>query len=145
MARVNTRITDPTTIRWDNFLLSHHSTIKGSYGPELERAMIQYMDTYCPVSDDSVIEKITKTTLEELKHISMAFQNLPTFPIVSPLVVNATIKNSIHSNTRRTFLRYRGFVIKHLKPHTSSSNDLSSHQNVKGFCEYVDRLTNKRF
>jgi len=140
MARINTKISSDTKNRWELFLLSHHSTIKGSYGPELERAMIQYMDTFCPVSDNNIVEKITKTTLDEFKHISQAFQNLPDYPIVSPLIINAAIKNSIHSKSRRTYLRYRGLVIPHLK-----SDMGNSQQNVQGFCEYVDRLTNEKF
>ena len=57
-------------------------------------------------------------------------------------VLSNTIKNSIHSKTRRTFLKYRSLVISHLT--TATLDEFALKQNVQNFCEYVDRLTNER-
>ena len=67
--------------------------------------------------------------------------DLPTYPAVAPIVVNAVIKDNIIRKDHRSFNRYLRLVIDHLKPHIS--DDGTEKKNVKGFCEYVDRLLNE--
>jgi|APSaa5957512535_1039671.scaffolds.fasta_scaffold08874_5 hypothetical protein len=141
--RIGGRIKPSTKTRWENFLLTYHSTIRDSSGPELDKAMNFYMNNFLPDSENnSSVSAMTKTTLGELKCISDAFKILPTYPVTTPKIINSTIKNSIHSKTRRTFLRYRSLVIPHLI--TDTLDEFALKQNMQGFCEYVDKLTNEQ-
>jgi len=142
-SRIETRVSTSTKTRWDNFLLSHHSTIRGSYGPELERAMNQYVDAFSVNSDVHVETKMHKRRLDALKLVSSRFRVIPTYPVITPMIVDSVIKNCMPKVSRRTFLTYKQDVLDHKKPHPS--DDMMPKYNIQGFCEYVDRLTNESF
>jgi len=141
-SRINTRVDKNIKIRWEHFLLAHHHTVRVGYGPELGRAMELYMNQFSNVTSDDIQHmKMNKTTRNVLRLISIAFRNLPTYPAVAPIVVNAVIKDNIIHKDHRTFNRYLRLVIDHLKPHVSE--DGVEKKSVQGFCEYVDRLLNE--
>ena len=140
-SRIHTSVSTDTKIRWEHFLLTHHDTIRGEYGPELERAMNYYMDKFNQNPNNEQPTKINKTTRSVLKLISAAFRDLPSYPTVAPIIINAVIKDNVPRKDNRTQKNYMKLVIPHLKPHISE--DGSAKNNVQGFCEYVDRLTNE--
>ncbi len=141
-SRINTRVNQDTKIRWEHFLLSHHHTVRGGYGPELGKAMELYMNQFSDVTiNDTKHMKMNKTTRTVLRLISIAFRNLPTYPVVAPIVVNAVIKDNVPRKDNRTFNGYLERVICYLKPHVSE--DGTEQKSVQGFCEYVDRLLNE--
>jgi len=140
-SRIHTSVSTDTKIRWEHFLLTHHDTIRGEYGPELERAMELYMNQFQQVSHSKQTTKINKTTRSILKLISVAFRNLPSYPTVAPIIIDAVIKDNVPRKDNRTRKNYLKLVMPHLKPHISE--DGSTKNNVQGFCEYVDRLTNE--
>ena len=142
-SRIETRVSTSTKTRWENFLLSHHSTVRGSYGPELERAMNQYMDTFSSNSDVYVETKMHKRKLDGLKLISSRFRDIPTYPVITPQIIDSVIKNCMPKVTRRTFLTYKQEVLDHKKEHPSDG--MIPKFNIQIFCEYVDRLTNESF
>ncbi len=140
--RIHTRIDEDIKIRWEYFLLSHHHTIRGGYGPELGRAMEMYMDQFERIpNNDTQQMRMNKTTREGLRLICVAFRALPTYPIVAPLVVRSVVKNSLSKKDNRSFNGYLKRVICHLEDHTLQ--DGTSTKSVKKFCEYVDRLLNE--
>ena len=141
-SRISTRVDKNIKARWDHFLLMHHHTIRGGYGPELGRAMESYMKQFDSVPNDDVkYRKMNKTTHSILKLICIAFRDLPTYPIVTPIVINSVVKDNIPRNDNRTLNKYMIHVISKLKPHIS--DDGIEKKNVQGFCEYVDRLLNE--
>jgi len=141
-SRINTRVDKNIKVRWEHFLLAHHHTVRGGYGPELGRAMELYMNQFSHISNNDMQKmKMNKTTRNVLKLISIAFRNLPTYPVVAPIVINAVIRDNVPRKDNRTFNGYLERVINHLKPHVLE--DGTEQKNVKGFCEYVDRLLNE--
>jgi len=141
-SRIHTSVDKNIKARWEHFLLAHHHTIRGGYGPELGRAMELYMNQFSNVTDDDVQHmKMNKTTRNVLKLISIAFRDLPTYPVVAPIVINAVIKDNVPRKDNRTFNGYLERVILHLKPHIAE--DGVEKKTVQGFCEYVDRLLNE--
>ena len=142
-SRINTSVNKDIKIRWEHFLLAHHHTIRGGYGPELGRAMESYMNQFSqvPHNDEQQCMKMNKTTRNVLRLISIAFRELPTYPVVAPITVNAVIKDNVPRKDNRTFNGYLERVIHHLKPHISE--DGVEKRSVQGFCEYVDRLLNE--
>ena len=140
--RIHTRISLVTKTRWNRFLLSRHNTIRGEYGPELERAMNQYMDNCSP--DDAVIphKKINKNTLNTLISISRGFKNLPTYPLTQPVIVKSVIKNHSQYDDGRTIKKYQEIVVKYSKE-VAVPSDMFPQLDVEGFCNYVDRLFNE--
>ncbi len=142
-SRINTRVDKNIKIRWEYFLLAHHHTVRGGYGPELGKAMELYMNQFSDVTtNDTQNMKMNKTTRSVLRLISIAFRNLPTYPAVAPIVINAVIKDNIIRKDHRSFNRYLRLVIDQLKPHISDDGS-TEQKNVQGFCEYVDRLLNE--
>ena len=157
ISRIHTRVSVSTKTRWENFLLSQHSTVKGSYGPELDRAMNHYMDAFSCDSNVCVKTKIHKRRLDAMKLVSKRFRDLPTYPLVTPIIMDSVIKNCMPQVTRRTFLCYRQIILDHkelcyLDNNNNNKDDndddyetLMPKFNISKFCEYVDRLTNKSF
>ncbi len=138
--RIHTKVDMNTKVRWEHFLLTHHHSIKGEYGPELGKAMELYMQQFNHVAiNNEQYRKMNKTTRNVLKIISFALKGLPAYPILTPIVINAVIKDNIPRTDHRTFHRYLECVIPHL---TDVVDDGVDKKSVKEFCEYVDRLFN---
>ena len=144
-SRINTRIPTSTKTRWNSFLLSHNNTIRGSYGPELDRAMNHYMDKFVQPSGDVIPKNITKTKLEKYRLISSRFKDIPTYPIVTPAIISTIIKNCMPGMTRRTLLTYRQVVLDHLRHCSCDDGNQTPKCNVGEFCEFVDKLVNEQF
>ncbi len=142
-SRINTSIDSDIKARWELFLLEHHHAVRGVYGPELGKALESYMNKFSTVMQDDSVKsnRMNKTTRNVLKLISIALRELPEYPIVKPLVIQAVVKNNVPRTDIRTINTYMLHVTAHLKQHPS--NDCVEKKSVQGFCEYVDRLLNE--
>lgn len=101
------------------------------------------MDAFSSNPDIHVETKMHKRRLDALKLISSRFRSIPTYPVITPMIIDSVIKNCMPKVSRRTFLTYKQDVLNHKKPHPT--NDMMPKFNIQKFCEYVDRLTNESF
>ena len=142
-SRINSRVAKSTKTRWENFLLMRHSTVRGAYGPELDKAMNLYMNSFS--DSDNVVSgiKIHKTRLAKLKIISSAFRDLPTFPNAAPNLMETILQRSIPDVSPRTFSNYKQIVLDH-KTIIHNTNGITEF-NMERFCDYVDMLVKGSF
>jgi hypothetical protein len=143
-SQIHTRISTQTKIRWENFLISLHGSVKGSYGNELEKAMNFYMNEFNSISIGDVEKKPNKQTIESWKNICNGFRNLPTFPLVTPMVLQSVVRDCCMGDDPRTILKYLAKVKKFTKSELVSGETFPK-ENVNGFCEYVDRCIHEHF
>lgn len=140
--RFNTRISKKTKLRWDNFIITHHDTLKGSYGPELERALNYYMDNFDSASTVETSKKINKSTLKTLKMISFGLKEIPTYPLTKPANLRDMIRNYCQYSDSRTVAKYQNKVVRYSKE-VHVPGDMFPQLDVEGFCNYVSRLSNE--
>lgn len=136
--RFETSISSDIKKQWDSFILNKHHHLKGVYGPELELALIQYIQSYSNDNNNDVVA-VSKNTLMNLKTLSMRFRDMPQLTI-RPAVLRGAIKSFLDCKDHRTLEKYVGIVMSH------SKNELLDGEifpviNVEGFCRYVDKLS----
>ncbi len=147
--QIHTRITIKTKARWEKFLQYHHGTRRGAYGPELERAILYYLDNFSPDASSlsssaaatavNAGRKMNRSTMTTLKILSAGLRVLPGFPLIKPAILRTVIKNHIQADDRRTVSKYHKIVVKYAREVDVPGN-IFPEWDVEGFCMYVDRL-----
>ena len=138
---VHTRVSVSTKTKWDRFLLARHNTIRGTFGPELESAMLHYIRMRTSVPDEHV-PKVAKTTFDALTQIAQALRMLPDYPLVKPIIVKSVIKNDTQYADRRTIAKYQKIIQLHSRD-VQDPDEIFPRLDVTGFCQYVDKLKNE--
>lgn len=137
--RINTEVSETAKSQWDNYMLLKHGTIKGPYGPELELAMLNHINNYTITNKDDKI-KHGKITIDALKSICLGFKELPTFPVVQPIILKAMIQKYSNVSDIRPIKKYQKIVLSYSKEEIIK-DEIFPQINIEGFCVYVDKLT----
>ena len=140
--RVNSEISEDTHVRWNNFMLAKHGTVKGPYGPELEIAMKNHMENFSNTNDSKNV--FGKTTIDKLKLLCVGFKATPAYPLIQPITLNTLIKNNCGIRDVRVINKYKKMVLEHSKEEQLAGKTFPQ-LDVEGFCMFVDKLTQKEF
>ena len=149
MAHMHAIMTIETKARWVHFLQYRYGTYRGVCGPELERAILYYLDNFSPDASSlsssaaatavNTGRKMNRSTMTTLKILSAGLRVLPGFPLIKPAILRTVIKNHIQADDRRTVSKYHKIVVKYAREVDVPGN-IFPEWDVDGFCMYVDRL-----
>ncbi len=132
--RISTKISAEIKEKWHNFLLSRYGTIKNVYGRELEYALEMYMMSHVSIQE-SPSKPLYKNTLAQLRRISDALERLPSYPFVTPMLLNNTIKHYVHTSSACTRKRYRDMVLNYIG---NPVNKTLVQYNMEPFVKFIE-------
>lgn len=141
---VSSDISTDIHVRWNNFMLAKHGSVKGPYGKELELAMKNHMNNFTNSNTCESKNVFSKTTEGKLKLLCLGFKALPTFPLIQPVTLNTLIKNNCNINDVRVINKYKKIVLTHSKEYQPST-EIFVQLDVDGFCKFVEKLTQEKF
>ena len=113
--RISTTISPEIKENWRQFLFSKYGSVKFVYGREVEAALKTYMLVNTASPSKPIKQRVSRNKLLELQRISNALEKLPSYPLVTPLLIETTIRRYTLATSGRTHKRYYSIVLKNIE------------------------------